>query len=271
MGETRRIPHLEVQEVERKEPHMGEQRRTDPFVALQASRAAGLESQERRARKAIEEFEAAKQRLFRRDGTKVYGDAEHEERMGRLVEDLAEDVGAQIEKAEADAQGYERESLGLSYQDPTLGLSGSDLERLAASSPLVREDCESMDAHALAERLRAVAAGSDKLAKLLHARYAGSRAAAMNRRMDEAARSGTGRGTGVSVGDSAALRDLRGAVSELAAQLEDADLTKRRGAAEEAAKSSRELARRLISRRSAVDGSDEAARRATRERLQAAF
>ena len=46
---------------------------------------------------------------------------------------------------------------------------------------LVREDCERMPVGALVERLRAVAVGSDEVAKFLHARYVSSRTEVMGR------------------------------------------------------------------------------------------
>ena len=110
--------------------------------------------------------------------------------MERLVSELREEVRLEIEGAEEEAASHEQEALGLSYTDPTKGLTTTELGRLSAAAPLVREDCETMDPASLVERLRAVAAGSEKPSKILHARYAASRAEAMARRMSEAAQGG---------------------------------------------------------------------------------
>jgi hypothetical protein len=139
---------------------------------------------------AISEFEENKARLYRRDGSKVYGEAEHSERLGKLTAELSEKVEAVITEAQEDAQGYEQEALALSYTDPTKGLIGTDRERFSVSLPLVREDCEGLSADALLKRLAAVSAGSDRVAKVLHARYGKSRAEAMERKLEKAARSG---------------------------------------------------------------------------------
>ena len=74
---------------------------------------------ERRAEQAISEFEEKKRRLFRADGSKVYGEAEHAERMAALASELHEEIGREIEGAEQDAVEREQEALGLSYSDPT--------------------------------------------------------------------------------------------------------------------------------------------------------
>jgi hypothetical protein len=219
---------------------------------------------ESRAERAVSEFEESKKRLFRRDGSKVYGEAEHAERMEALVSELHEDIGKEIEGAEQDAAEREQEALGLSYTDPTKGLTGTDRERLSASLPLVRDDCQTMPLPALVQRLRAVAAGSDKVPKVLHASYGISRAEAEDSRLEELARD---RGD-VPPEDARALRELREAVSELESQIEDEDRARRREAAKEAASRSRQLAGKLRRRRSEVDGSDERAREEYREHMR---
>jgi hypothetical protein len=210
----------------------------------------------RRAEQAFGEFEENRQRLFRRDGSKVYGDEEHAERMEALVSELHEEINHEIEGAEQDAAEREQEALGLSYTDPTKGLTGSDRERLSASLPLVRDDCQAMPLPALVQRLKAVAAGSDRVPKILHASYGNSRAEAEERRLEGLARE---RGD-VPPEDAGALRELHALVSELEGQTEDEDRAKRREAAKEAASRSQQLAGELRRRRSQVDGSDERAR-----------
>jgi hypothetical protein len=219
---------------------------------------------ESRAERAVSEFEEKKQRLFRRDGSRVYGEEEHAERMEALVSELHDAIGHEIEGAEADAAEREQEALALSYTDPTKGLISTDRERLSVSLPLVREDCQAMPLSALIERLKAVAAGSDKVPKVLHARYGNSRAEAEDRRLEELARDGGS----VSPEDAGALRELRAAAKELEKQTEDEDVAKRREAAKEAASRSRQLAMKLRRRRSAADGSDERARREYAEHMR---
>ncbi len=230
----------------------------------ESSRGYRIKSQERDVERAIADFKESEKRLYRRDGSKVYGEAEHSERLGKLTSELSEKVEAVITEAQEDAQGYEQEALALSYTDPTKGLLSTDRERFSTSLPLVREDCEGLSADALLERLRAVSAGSDRVAKILHAHYARSRARVMERRLEELARSGGA----VSVEDAAALRALTEAVSELDTQLEDKDTAKRREAAKEAASKSRQLAMKLRQRLYEADGSDARAREAHRQHMR---
>ena len=58
---------------------------------------------ENRVERAIKNFEERKRRFFRMDGSKLFGEAEHAERMERLVSELREEVQEEIEGAEADA------------------------------------------------------------------------------------------------------------------------------------------------------------------------
>jgi hypothetical protein len=236
----------------------------DMSTTDESSRSYRIKSQERDVERAIADFQESEKRLYRRDGSKVYGEAEHAERFDKLTSELSEKVEAVISEAQEDGAEYEQEALALSYTDPTKGLIGTDRERLSVSLPLVREDCQSMPLPVLAERLRAVSAGSDRVAKILHARYANSRAEALDRRLEELARNGGA----VPVEDAAALRELREAVSALEEQTEDKDVAKRREAAKEAASKSRSLAMKLRRRRSEVDGSDETARQEYREHMR---
>jgi hypothetical protein len=216
------------------------------------ARAYRIKSQEREVERAIADFEENRARLYRRDGSKVYGEAEHSERLTKLTSVLSEKVEAVIAEAQEDAQSYEREALALSYTDPTSGLASTDRERFLASLPLVREGCEGLSADALVERLRAVAAGSDKVAKVLHARYGARRAQAEDRRLEEIAR----QGGSVSVEDAQALRELQESVSELEEQTEDKEVVRRREATT------------LRRRRSEADGSDERVRQEYREHMR---
>jgi hypothetical protein len=229
-----------------------------------SSRSYRIKSQEHDVEKAIANFEENKTRLYRRDGSQVYGEAEHSERLGRLTSELSAKIEAVITEAQEDAVEYEKEALALSYTDPTKGLLGTDRERFSVSLPLVREDCEGMSVGALLQRLAAVSVGSDRVAKILHTRYARSRAQAMERQMAETARSGGS----VSVDEAAAFRGLAEAVSELEGQIEDKDTAKRREAAKDAVKKSRQLAMKLRQRLYEADGSDERAREAHRQHVR---
>ncbi len=56
-------------------------------------------------------------RLYRSDGSQVFSDEEHAERLGKLTEGLREKAEAVAAEARSDVIGYEREVLALSYAD----------------------------------------------------------------------------------------------------------------------------------------------------------
>jgi hypothetical protein len=218
-----------------------------------------MSDRKQRAEQAVSEFEEERQRLYRRDGTPVFGEAEHQERMGALVSGLQEELEAEIDGAREDVAAYEHEALALSYADPTKGLASTDRERFSASLPLVREDCQAMPLRSLVERLRAVAAGSDKVPKILHARYAEMRADAEDARLRELARD-RATATPATAEDVRFLRELRAVAAELELQTQDEDRARRREAAEEGAHRNRRLAMELRGLLSSADGTNAAAR-----------
>ncbi len=121
---------------------------------------------------------------------------------------------------------------------------------------------------ALVERISAVSAGSDKVAKVLHARYGRRRVEALDAESDGLARAGT------PVGAEAAQehRLLRDAVSGLEEQLKDPKRAEREKALKEATAQSRRVALAARRRLSDVDRSAaEAARRANREQTMSTF
>jgi hypothetical protein len=221
-----------------------------------------MSERKRRAERALSAFEAERQTLYRPDGSPVYGEAEHQERMQEIVSGLREELEAEIEGAREDAAEYEQEALALSYVDPTKGLvTSADRERFSASLPLIREDCQTLPLPSLVARLKAVAAGSDKVPKVLHSRYAEIRAASEDARLIERA---TREGSPADAETAALLRELRAVVTELELQTQDADKAKRREAAEEGAQRNRRLAVELRGMLTLADGTSQSAREAQR-------
>ena len=232
-----------------------------------SSRRYRIKSQERDVDKAVSEFEAAKKRLYRPDGSKVYGEEEHAERLGNLTGDLREKAEAVATEARSDIEGYEREALALSYTDPASLVPASDRGRLETSRAFVKEDCETLAVPALTERLAAVSAGSDKVAKVLHARYAGTRLEALKAESNRLAREGR------SAGPEGARQEraLGEAVASLEAALEDPQKAKKAQGLKEAATESRMGARAAKTRLSELDGTGTAARERQRAASHAAF
>jgi hypothetical protein len=61
-------------------------RKENDVSTEESSRSYRIKSQERDAERAIASFEEANKRLYRGDGSKVYGEAEHSGRLGKLTE-----------------------------------------------------------------------------------------------------------------------------------------------------------------------------------------
>jgi hypothetical protein len=254
---------------QREQQGKGKDMEKDASAATEEStRSFRLKSQERDVEKAVAAFEDEKKRLYR-GGVKLYADQEHNRRLGELTDGLRERVEAVSSEAARDAEGYDKEALALSYRDPLTNLTVSERERVSASMPLVREDFETMGLASLVERLRAVAAGSDKVAMFLHSRYALRRCELETARLDEASRS-TGEAPVVNI-DTAALRELRTAAEEIARELKDPADERKRQAVQEAAAKSRRVVTTARSKLNEADGSAGHARREHADGLRAAL
>lgn len=215
--------------------------------------------------RAAARFEEAEKELYRRDGRRYYGDQEHAEREGRLASEFGERVDAIISEAEEEAARHEEQALALSYEDPTAGLSSTERSRLADSRVFVQEDCAELPLTALLERLRAVSLGSDEAAKVLHARYARRRLEAEDAAVDDRALRGAPDTRPED--EREAHRRLGTLVEGLAESVADQGQKKRRQAALDKARESREAAARVRRKLMEIDGTDRWAAEETRQRL----
>lgn len=128
------------------------------------------------------------------------------------------------------------------------------------------EDCERLSIEELTDRIRAVAAATDKVAKMLHARYGSYRVRSIEEGRDREVQASAGR-PGSSTQDGR-LSGLRAAVREIEEQIEDPAMEERRKAAQQAAKESRRLVREARSRQFDVDGTAERVVQQHAERLR---
>ncbi len=236
-------------------------------AAEKSRRSYRLKSQGRDVQRAGDAFEDAEKKLYRSDGTKLFSDEEHAARLTKLREEFAGKVEKVVSEAETDAKGYEREALASLYTDPASQVSASERGKLETSRAFVKEDAEDMSVPALSERISAVSAGSDKVAKVLHARYGRRRLETLNAESNRLAREGQ------PAGPEAAreIRTLTEAVAALELQLKDTKTEERRQAVEEAAKASRKLIRDARGQQSKVDGTAELARQRQAEMTRAVF
>lgn len=233
-----------------------------------------MKAQERRAEAAKESFDDARKKLYkgfgkRRESERIYSAKEHGVRLGMLSRRFSEELDGILSEVEEDIGESRRAARGLGYTDPTAGLAAPERDRLAASAPLVSEDCKRLSWPELADRLEAVDAGEDRAAKILHARSGGARQKDDGGRLGNLARAGQRDAS--SGADKHARGRVRDALSRLEASLEDPEARKRKEAAERAVERGRSLAARMRRMRSEADGTDAAARRGQEEATRAAF
>lgn len=131
----------------------------------------------------------------------------------------------------------------------------------------MKEDCEAMPVPMLAGRIAAVSAGSDRVAKILHARYGRRRLEALDAESNRIASEGCPAGAGV-LGERRALGE---AVSGLEEQLKDPKAAERERALKEAATESKKVAHSARSRLSEADGTAERAQLEHAEKMRAIF
>lgn len=231
-----------------------------------------MRTEERQARQAIERYERKKEELFRRDGAKKYGEAEHAERLAELISALQGEIEHLIEGAEKAARRHEEEASREHYADPSKGLTSTESARLSALRPMVAEDCELLPLGELTRRLNALASASETevgVARMLHTRYAGFRARALADKLDAAARGEAEMAKEAVSRQSAELRELREAVGALEERLADPTVAERRERASEAARRSEEFAGRLRGLLAEADGTEAAVQEAGQDRLRA--
>lgn len=216
--------------------------------------------------RAVAAFEDGQGKLYRKDGSRYYGDQEHHERVEDLSSEFGQKVDTIISQAEGEAEGYEQAALALSYEDPTASLPSTERSRLTDARPFVVEDCAELPLTALLERLRAVSLGADKAVKVLHARYAARRLEAEDARVDELARRRTNDTRPEAQRHAHGL--LRKAVEDLAESVADKGQRERRQSALDKAQESREAAARARRKQMELDGTDRRAAEETGRRLR---
>ena len=117
----------------------------------------------------------AEAKLYRDDGSPVYGDAEHRERLAAIRAEHAAafdaidaDVGRKVQEAE-------ERLLAAENPDIAGSLTTDELARASALSGFVAADAERLPAGELEKRLRAVAASEDRASMFGWAHHAGRR------------------------------------------------------------------------------------------------
>ncbi len=116
-----------------------------------------------RAERARRTFEESRAKLFRADGkTKIFGDAEHAERLSALRAERNRALG----EVEAGLREAFREAnaqlTNLEHRDPTELLSPQELALANQKRGFALDAAEALDTGALVRRLEAVLAGGEK-------------------------------------------------------------------------------------------------------------
>lgn len=122
--------------------------------------------------RAAEHHEEERVKLYRPDGTSVYGEEEHAEREETLQREFRaalDAIGPDIERRIA---ASEQEVLKLEHSDPSSALTTEELEGANARRAFVADEVFGLSAEALMERMRAVMASGDRPAMFLYAHHA---------------------------------------------------------------------------------------------------
>jgi hypothetical protein len=128
-----------------------------------------------RIENAAERYRAQAAKLLRPDGSKLYSDQEHRQRLDALLAEYDETGSAVAEEIDRAIAEAERELVKLEGADPTDALTEAELARANARRAFVKEDAEELPVHALVPRVKAALASDDKAELVLWQRYLGRR------------------------------------------------------------------------------------------------
>ena len=131
--------------------------------------------EESRIEEAASRREQQEAQLYLDDGTKLYGDEEHKERMAAIKREHA----ASFDRIESEigerVAAAEEALLVAEHVDPAAGLSTDELQRASAMNAFVAGEVEGLSLADLARRCRAAASSGDKGAMYALAHHADRR------------------------------------------------------------------------------------------------
>lgn len=185
--------------------------------------------------RAAEHFEAEEAKLYRPDGSKRFGEAEHAEREDALRKELSASLDSIEASIDQQIAGAEEALVRVEHADPADSLTPEELQRAGAAGWIVREDAEALPLEELTGRCRAALASGDRVSMFLLSRYAGRRIGAV-KLPDPYDRDESGKSAGSSPGGAAA-EELREVVAEMQRALRpdhERRLSQARAAVEEA-------------------------------------
>lgn len=146
-----------------------------------------LKALQAKAEAAQSAFEATEQQLYRGDGARVYGDAEHEERLRTLRSERTAELRGIQEEASQIGEAARAEITNVENRDPAELATSDELAAATARRPFAQDASASLDVKGLIARLRSVLATGDRGAVLAWlAAGEGRRGQIIERRRDEA-------------------------------------------------------------------------------------
>lgn len=119
--------------------------------------------------RAAAKFAKDKAYLFAPDGSKIYSDKEHAERMAAITQPLTEAAQNVRQVAEA-AREAAKATKVIQYSDPLTTLNDTELGRAFHLRPFIEDSVAAMPLDQLAQRLSAINAGGDKAAIACYAK-----------------------------------------------------------------------------------------------------
>jgi hypothetical protein len=205
---------------------------------------------------AAEAAESEEAKLLKKDGSRIYSDSEHDERLQQIstqFSHVADEVNEELDRL---AEKKAAELYQHRYGDPTDNLVGVQLENANAKRIFVKEDCETLPLPDLSRRLHGVLEGGKKESVWLHARYARMRVNDIDRR------AGAGEPQ-----DTEGLYEVTRTLALLEEKVASSVDKREAERAEAELQATREVKRYLTRRRLEMDGTDERARQQQRARV----
>lgn len=149
--------------------------------------------------------------LYREDGSKVYGEEEHAERLALITSRRDADITGLVEQAERATSEAQARVENIENRDPLDRLSEDELQRAGGRRAFVKEDAEDLPMDELAKRITAATASGDKAMISLWSRYASRRVVSER----EKAQQGNQAGRSLGPSDAEGFRRLQEAVGAL--------------------------------------------------------
>lgn len=130
---------------------------------------------QKKAEDAQRVYEEGERQLFRLDGSKLYSEDEHRDRVRALAQERTRKIDLVLEELRGEVETARKDLSVLEDGDVTDLLSGFDLAEAQAKREFVADDVFALSKDKLVDRLRAVLAGGDRASIFTYWRAASAR------------------------------------------------------------------------------------------------